>query len=213
MEILTLPTQDRKDLGKRHSARLRKRGLIPAIIYGHKKDAVAVALEQDALNSAIRQHARLVELKLGSGNETALIKEVQHDHLGKAVLHVDFERVDRDEKVEVEVDVELKGTPPANGLLDQPLHVLTIECLAAEVPDSIKVNIGGMKVGDIIHVKDVTLPAGVRVLDEPDAIVIQVKAPIAETETPVAAGPAAEGATGTEPEIVGRRVKEDKPEE
>ena len=113
----------------------------------------------------------------------------------------------------IEVDVELKGTAPSNGVLDQPLHVLSIECLAAEVPESIRVNIGGLKIGDIIHVKDVTLPAGVRVLDEPDAIVIQVKAPVTKAAAPVAAGPAAEAATTAEPEIVGRRVKEDKPEE
>ena len=137
---------------------------------------------------------------------------MQHDYLGKAILHVDFERVDRDEKVEVEVSIELKGTPPSNAVMDQPLHVLLVECRAVDVPESIKVNIGGLKVGDVIHVKDVQVPAGIKLLDDADAIVIQVKAVMVATETPVAAGPAAEG-TGTEPEIVGRRVKEDKPEE
>ncbi len=210
MEILALPTQPRKDLGKRHTARLRKSGLVPGIIYGHKQDPVAVTMTEDDLTSVLRHHARLVELKLGSGVETALIKEVQHDYLGRAVLHVDFERVNRDEKIEIEVSVELKGTAPSTGVLDQPLHVLTIECLAIEVPESIKVNIGTLTLGQAIHVKELVLPAGVRVLDEADAIVVQLKAPIGDTETP-GVGPAAEG--GVEPEIVGRRVKEDKEEE
>ena len=125
MEIVALPTEPRPGLGKRHAARLRKRGLIPAIIYGHKKDPVAVALPHEELEAAIRHHVRLVELKLEGKGETALIKEVQHDYLGRAIVHVDFERVDKDEKVEIEVDIELKGTPPANAVLDQPLHART----------------------------------------------------------------------------------------
>jgi large subunit ribosomal protein L25 len=208
MQIVKLPTEPRPGLGKRHAARLRKRGLIPAIIYGHKKDPVAVALPHAEVESAIRHHARLVELN----GETALIKEVQHDYLGRSVVHVDFERVDKDEKVEIEVDIELKGTPPANAVLDQPLHALTIECRALDVPESIKVNIGGLHVGDVIHVKDVQLPEGLKAVDDPDAIVIQVKAVQVATDMPIAAGgPPAEG--GAEPEIVGRRVKEEGEEE
>ena len=213
MDIVALPTQPRTGLGKRHSAKLRKRGLIPAIVYGHKQDPVAVTLTNEDLDSVLRHHARLVELKHASGAETALIKEVQHDYLGKAVLHVDFERVDRDEKVEVEVAVELKGViaSGSQGVLDQPLHVLTVECTAAEVPESIKVIIGNLQVGQAIHVKDLVLPAGVRVLDEPDAIVVQLKTVLAEIEPETVAAAPVEG--GAEPEIVGRRVKEEKEEE
>src|SRR5256885_605773 len=123
MQTVTLPTQPRTDFGKRATARVRKQGLVPAILYGHKKDPVAVALPLDDVVSALRHHARLVALQLPGGEETALIKEVQHDHLGRAVLHMDFERVDKDEMVEVEVNLELKGVAPGSsaGILEQPL--------------------------------------------------------------------------------------------
>lgn len=211
MDILTLPTQPRPTLGKAATAKLRKKGLIPAVVYGHKQDPVSVTLTQDDLANVLRHHTRFVELKHAAGSETALIKDVQHDHLGRAILHVDFERRDVNEKIELEVDVELKGLAPgaATGILDQPLHTLSIECLAGAVPESIKVNIGALQFGQIIHVKDLVLPPGVRVLDEPDAIVVQVRAAEEEPATP--GGLPGEG--GVEPEIVGRRVKEDKPEE
>lgn len=204
MDILTLPTQPRPDLGKRATARLREKGLIPAIVYGHKQDPVAVALARDEFDSALRHHARLVELKHSSGTETALIKDVQHDHLGRSVLHVDFERVDRNERVEIEVPLELKGAPAsAGGVLDQPLHVLSISCLAGDVPEAIKVNLTTLHLGEAIHVKELVLPTGVQALDDPDAVVVALKAPEVKVETPAA--PTEEGSA--EPEIVGRRVK------
>lgn len=212
MDIVKLPTHPRPALGKRAALKVRRAGLIPAIIYGHKQDPVPVALAHDAFESVLRQHARLVELQTTKGAETALIKEVQHDHLGKAVLHVDFERVDRDEKIIIEVALELKGTAPgaSTGVLDQPLHELKVECLAAQVPESIKVNISTLMLGQIIHVKDVPMPPGVRALTDPEAIVIQVKAQVAAAE-PTAPGLPTEG--GAEPEIVGRRVKVEETEE
>lgn len=209
MDIVKLPTQPRTGNGSNPARKLRKEGLIPAVLYGHKQDPVSLALKHEVIESALRHHHRLVELELPGGGETALIKEVQHDHFGKAILHVDFERVDKDEKVEIEVELELKGTAPGSsaGVLDQPLHSLRIECLAAQMPDSIKVNISALQLGQAIHVKELTLPPGVRALNDPDAIVIQVKTPAVEAEAGAVAG---EG--GAEPEIVGRRVKAEEPE-
>src|SRR5215510_11802228 len=110
MDIVKLPTQPREGSGTGPATRLRRRGLIPAIVYGHKKASIPITVKHDIIESTLRHHHRLVELELAGGNETALIKEVQHDHLGKAILHVDFARVDKDEKIIIEVDLELKGT-------------------------------------------------------------------------------------------------------
>ncbi|MBX7105474.1 MAG: 50S ribosomal protein L25 [Gemmataceae bacterium] len=209
MDIVKLPTQPRTGKGSRPAARLRKEGLIPAVVYGHKQAPVSIALKYDDLSQILRHHHRLVELGLPGGGETALIKEVQHDHLGKAILHVDFERVDKDEKIVIEVELKLKGTAPgsSSGVLDQPLHSLKVECLAAQVPESINVNISSLLLGQAIHVKELVLPPGVVALNDPDAIVIQVKTPTLEAEP--GAVPAGEG--GAEPEIVGRRVKAEEP--
>jgi len=211
MDTVTLPTQPRAEFGKRSAARVRKQGMIPAIIYGHKKDPVAVALPSEPVESALRHHARLVALQLPGGEETALIKEVQHDHLGRAVLHIDFERVDKDERIVIDVTLELKGTAPgsSSGVLEQPLHTLKIECAAVDVPESIKVNISALQLGQVIHVKELAIPSGMKVLTDPDAVVVQVKAPTAEAEPTLA--PPTEG--GSEPEIVGRRVAKEEGEE
>src|SRR5439155_17618767 len=108
-------------------------------------------------------------------------------HLGKEVLHVDFMRVSQDERIEVPVRIELKGIAPGvtgGGILDQPLHTLTVECLAIRIPDSIRVNINELQLGAAIHVKDLTLPEGVKALADPDAIVVQVMTPAAEPAAP-----------------------------
>jgi large subunit ribosomal protein L25 len=215
MDILKLPTKPRTGSGTRPATKLRKEGLVPAVVYGHKKPPVSLSLQHDVIESALRHHVRLVELELPTGNETALIKEVQHDYLGKGILHVDFARVDKDEKIIIEVGVELKGTAPgaSAGILDQPLHVLKVECLAAQVPESIRVNISGLQLDQAIHVKELVLPPGVRCLNDPDAIVIAAKPHIVVAAEPTTALPGAEAATGAEPEIVGRRVKVEEPAE
>ena len=117
--------------------------------------------------------------------------EVQWDHLGQDVLHVDFRRVSADERIHVTVPIELRGIAPGvtgGGVLDQPLHTLDIECLAVAVPDSIRVNINELQLGAAIHVRDLTLPPDVKALADADAIVVHVTAPQAEPEAAGRAG-------------------------
>jgi large subunit ribosomal protein L25 len=213
MESPTLTTRPRDTRGKRPARTLRAEGLIPAVVYGHKEAAVAVALDRKDFDTAVRHHVRVVDLHIGGKTETAVIQEVQYDHLGKEVLHVDFKRVSKDERIVVSVRVELKGTAPgaSTGVVEQPLHDLQIECLAVSIPESIRVNISALHLGEAIHVRDVTPPEGVTILNDPDAIVVHVVAPAGEPEVPAA--PPAPGATTAEPEIVGRRVKEEEGEE
>lgn len=211
METVTLASEPREGRGKRAAKKHRKGGMIPAVLYGHKEAVVSVMLPRKEFETALRHRVRVIDLAAGGKTETAIIQEVQYDHLGKEVLHVDFKRVSKDERVTVPVRIELKGTAPGQsaGVLDQPLHELEIDCLAINIPESIKVNIGSLQLDQAIHVKDVPLPEGVVCRDDPDAIVVQIRAAAAEPET--AAAPAE--AAGTEPEIVGRRVKEEEAEE
>ena len=140
----------------------------------------------------------------GAG-EPALIHDVQWDYLGQDVLHVDFARVAADEKIHLEVRVELRGTAPGvakGGNVVQPLHSLHIECLATNIPESIRVSIAEMQIDDAIHVKELKLPEGVVVENDPDAIVVQC---LKAKEEVAATPPAAESA---EPEVIGK-VKEE----
>jgi large subunit ribosomal protein L25 len=201
-ETVELTTEPRQGRGSRAAAKLRAKKLIPAVLYGHKEATVSVALPRDELKHAILHGSRVVDLKVGGATQAALISEVQWDPLGQEVLHVDFKRVDKDERIHLSVPIELKGIAPGvsgGGVLDQPLHTLNIECLATAVPDSIRVVITELQIGGAIHVRDLHLPEGVKALDDPEAIVIQVKAPVAEAE--VAATPAPGAA---EPEVLSR---------
>jgi large subunit ribosomal protein L25 len=211
-ESLVLETKPRQGSGTLVARRLRRQGLVPAVIYGHKKETVPVALNGEELTNAIRHGARVVDLKSEAGTEHALIQDLQWDHLGKDILHVDFRRVDINERVEVPVPIELRGIAPgvtAGGILDQPLHTLTVECPVNAVPDSIRVAIGELQIEQAIHVRDLNLPPEVKVLDDPDAIVVHVRPPQVEAEA-AAAAPAAEQA---EPEVIGRKVAEEEAEE
>jgi large subunit ribosomal protein L25 len=141
--------------------------------------------------------------------ENVLIREVQWDHLGEDVLHVDFIRVSRDERIHISIPLEIKGIAPGvtgGGVLDQPIHTLHVECLALAIPGSVRVNINELQIGAAIYVKDLKVPEGVVVLDDPEAIVVQIKAPQAEEEAPAEAGTA-------EPEVIGRAKEEEEEKE
>jgi len=210
-ETVQLTVQPRDGAGTRASERLRQQGLLPAVVYGHKEATVPVALSHDDFVKALRHGARLVQLKTNGSTESAIIQEVQWDHLGKDVLHVDFRRVSEDERVVVSVPLHLRGIAPGvsgGGLLDQPLHVINVECLVTAVPDEIRVNIGELQQDQSIYVKDLKLPDGVKAMADPDAIVVHIRPP--QVEAPVAAAPAAETA---EPEVIGRQAKAEEGEE
>jgi large subunit ribosomal protein L25 len=211
-EQLVLTTKPRSQRGTRAAAKLRAGGDLPAVLYGHKQETVALTISAEALQNVIRHKARVVDLQ-SDGNETqkALIREIQWDHLGKDVLHVDFERVSADERIHVSVPIEIRGIAPgiaAGGVLDQPLHTLPIECPAISVPESIRVNVGELQLGAAIHVRELHLPEGVTTAADPDAVVVHVTVKQVEAEpTPVAAPGAAE------PEVIGRKAGEEEGEE
>ena len=210
-DSVVLVTENRDTRGTRTARKLRGKGRVPGVLYGHKKETVSVSVASDALLSAVRHGARVVDLQSEAGLQKAQIAELQWDHLGMEVLHVDFRRVTADERIHVTVPVEVKGIAPgvtAGGVLDQPIHSLAIECPAIHVPDSIRVNINELQLGGAIHVRDLHLPADVKALADADAIVVHVTAPQAEPEA--AAAPAAEQA---EPEVIGRKAAAEEGEE
>ncbi|HZT82172.1 MAG TPA: 50S ribosomal protein L25 [Gemmataceae bacterium] len=207
-DAVELTTQPREGRGSREARRLRQKGLIPAVLYGHKEETVALALPGEELEKVIRHGTHVLDLKTNRGVEKALIKEVQWDYLGKEILHVDFARVAADERVSVSVPIELRGIAIGTthgGILEQPLHTVTVECLAIAVPGSIRVNVAELDVGQAIHVRQLQLPPDVKALADPEAIVVHVVAPAAAPEA--AAAPPAEG--GAEPEVISRKEKEE----
>jgi large subunit ribosomal protein L25 len=198
-DLVALAVQARTTKGTRAAKKVRAAGMIPGIVYGHKQDPVSVSVPAKELDHAIRvQHARTFEISLNGKKETVLIRELQWDHLGKEMYHIDLWRVDAAERVKVTVPVELRGQPKATGggVLEQPLHTLHIECPALKIPESIRVDINALTLGAPVHVRDLTLPEGVKVLEPGEAVVVQLKLP--GMEEPVEGAEA----TGAEPEVL-----------
>jgi large subunit ribosomal protein L25 len=199
-----IAAQPRSQLGSRANRRLRASGKLPGVVYGHKEAVVPVSLPGKELVTHLDRGAHVFDLSIDGKAEKVLVKEVQYDHLGAEVLHVDFARVSLDERVEVNVRIELRGTPKGEadgGVLQQILAGLQVECLVTEIPEVIRHSVAEMALNDALHVKDLPIPAGVRVLQDPEAIVALVREVIEQAPVEVVeAAPA-------EPEVIGRKVE------
>lgn len=207
-KAVVLVAEERQGSGSRVARRLRKKGLVPAVLYGHKEATVSVSLAADELNKAIRQGARVIDLKQGEHLQKALIRELQWDPLGHDILHVDFARVSADERITLDVRVEIRGTAAgvtAGGVLVQMIHNLSVECPVISVPESIRVNVAELQIDQALHVRELVLPEGVVVKTDPEAIVVQVSQKVEEVE----AAPAAPIAEQAEPELIGKKKEEE----
>lgn len=213
-DIVSLAAEPRTGRGSRAAAKLRKQGRLPAIVYGHKETPVSVTVSALEFDRAIRvKHARVLDLTLDGKTEKVLIRELQWDHLGDEMIHADFERVSADETVKVSVPVKLKNVPKntGGGVLDQPFHTLHIECLVVAIPDEIVIDVTNLTLGNPIHVRELTLPAGVKVLEGQEAVVVQLKLPGQEPVVATTAIPGAESPTG--PEVIKKEKKVEEEDE
>ncbi|MDX1965136.1 MAG: 50S ribosomal protein L25 [Pirellulales bacterium] len=201
-----LNVEIRENRGARANKRLRGEGKIPAILYGHGEANVSLALPAEQFAAALRHHSRMVQLA-GGVNESAFIKDLQYDTWGIEVLHVDFTRVSTDERIEVDVTVDLKGTAQGvkdGGVLSHLVHEVQVECLAAAIPDKLFLNVTNLAKGQSLHAREIDLPVGVKLLSDPELIIAQCVEPTADADLTLAAG-------GAEPEVIGRKA-EDKEE-
>jgi large subunit ribosomal protein L25 len=195
-----------KGTGTRVARRLRATGRIPAVIYGHKKAVVPISLGRQEVLHMIKTPGHLADLDIGGTTETVLIRDVQWDHLGKEVLHVDFSRVSAEEIIETEVAIELRGQAAgiaAGGILEHLVHSLSINCRAGAIPDSIKIDVSPLQVDQGIHVRDLALPPDVTVNADPDVLLVHVvvRGTAEEPAEPEAESP-------TQPEVIKPERKE-----
>jgi len=191
----TLQGVVRDKLGSRHARKLRKQGRIPASLQGEGKQHVELSISADQFLEARRHHEHLFDLALGEGKpESAMVRELQWDTFGENILHVEFRRVVRTRKTDVEVELEFTGHPKG-GVLNHLVTHVTVSCLPTAIPDLIEVRVDDLEIGHPILAGDLTLPAGVDIAmpaDTPIAVVSTVRA--AEVEAEGEGGEAAEGA-------------------
>jgi large subunit ribosomal protein L25 len=203
-----LTAKPREKTGSRASRALRREGLIPAIIYGHGEDPQAVTLQEHDIEVALLHGERVLEMDVQGQDQNVLVKDVQWDLYGHAVLHVDLTRVNLDEQVEVMVPVVLKGTPEGQregGVLNQLVDEISVKCLVRSIPDEIEYNVHDMQVDDQVFLKDLELPDGVELVDDPEELVCQLT--IVEEAPEIEEEEAAEALA--EPEVIGEQPEEE----
>ncbi len=217
MERPQLIAQRRPAGGHRHAQRLRQGGFVPGVVYGKTSEAISVMLPRKELLKML--HARhgehgLVNLRIdadgGKGSaksweKPVLIKQLQRDPVAGDVVHIDFHAITLTEHIRIKIPIVLQGEPVGvkqdGGLLEHFLREVEIDCLPTEIPKQVEFDISQLKIGDAVHVRELTPPAGSKIVSDPEGVIASVLAPKAEKLEE-----AAEAVT--EPEV----IREKKPE-
>ncbi len=213
MAVIALSGERRSDLGKGGARKARAQGRIPGIVYGHGEDPVPIVVDSRAFQLAVQHHKggnAIVNLAVGGGELTALIRDVQYDPVSHHILHLDFQHISLTESIEVKVGVHLNGLPAGvkdgGGVLEVILREIEVRCLPTAIPAALEYDVSGLGVGQSLHVRDLSAP-GVTILSDPDATVATVVAPTVVEEAAPAEGAPVEGAA--EPEVITKGKKDE----
>jgi large subunit ribosomal protein L25 len=221
MATVSLNANSRDATGKGAARTLRSQGQIPAVIYGHGRDPLPLALnarDLDKMLSHIQAESTVIEVTVGGQTAKTLIREIQRHPIKRQILHVDFQALVAGEKVTVNIPIVLVGIPEGvrleGGVLDHTLRELEIEVDPSSIPDRVELDVTNMVIGDSKHVSDLSIPAGVEVLDDPETSVAVLAAPRAVIEEVAAVAEPVEGEAGVvgEPEVIGRGKEEEEGE-
>jgi large subunit ribosomal protein L25 len=190
-ENFEVPAQIRSDTGKGASRRLRRRGLVPGIVYGAHKDPVMISIGHNEIERGLEQEAfysSLLDLKLDGTSTKVVLKDLQRHPSKPFILHADFQRVSRDEKLRLTVPIHFENEETCagvkkSGVVAHNLTEIEVSCLPGNLPEFVAVDMTGVDLGDSILVSDLKLPAGVELTHaaDLDAPVVMVYAPQAET--------------------------------
>ena len=207
-----LNVQARTAGGTGDARRLRKTGLIPAIVYGKGIEPKCISVDATEWQLLSRNELNILSL-VEDGKETlVLLKEVQHDPIRNRTRHLDFQAIRMDQKIKAHVAVRAGHTVPAGaaagGLLEQNLHEIEVESLPQDLPEEIIVDVSGMNLGDMIHVGDIQMPEGVVAVTHA-AIVVFTEVDESAAEAEEEAAPA-EGEEAAEPEVIAEKKTEER---
>jgi large subunit ribosomal protein L25 len=208
-----------RTLTGRHVRALRRTGQLPAVIYGHNVEPVAISLDaRDAAKVLARlSSSSLVTIDVDGKEYPSLVREKQMNYIKRNLIHVDFQVVSLTEKIRANVGIQLTGLSLAvkdfNAMLINGLNELEVEAFPQDLPERVVVDIGALaKIGDAIHVKDIALSDKVTILSAPDEMVVLATAPTKEEVEEVVTPEAAVVAEGTEPEVIEKGKKEEEEE-
>jgi len=200
-EQFSIKAEKREALGTRVSRRQRKSGKLPAVLARKGEEPLHLLVDAKEFSQLVKKHARLINLDHPAGKDKVFIKEVQYDHLDEHAIHVDFTKVAMDQLLTIEVPLILKGKPigvtEEGGVLDQYVKVLKIQVLPDAIPDHLEADVANLKKDVKFTVKDLVVPAGVKVTHDPDLLLAIVQEHKVEEIVPAAAA-----ASPLEPEVI-----------
>lgn len=186
--------------GSASSRRLRAEDKIPGVLYGHGMAPISLSVARRDLRAALSGPAgvnTIVDLKVGGTTYPAIVKELQRHPVRRTVSHIDFQQISMTEEIVVNVPIHLTGTAKAvvaeGGLVDPAVDSIEVRTTPSAMPNEILIDITNMTVNDVIHLRDVALPAGVSAVGDPDLVVVTVLTTRA-SEAAAAPAAAAEGA-------------------
>lgn len=217
MEEIKLEVEIRKEVGTRKIKSLRNNGFIPAVVYGLDKEPTTVKVNQREYEKIMRAHkgqSLVFHLNVMDDGKklrdySAIVKEEQRHPVKEVLTHIDFNRIDLSQEIEVTVPVvakgEAEGMKTDGGSLDHGIWELDIICLPKNIPEKIEVDISSLKIGDSILVKDIAFPEGVSTHHDPEGIVFHIVPPMKDADAMAADG---EAATGAEPQVI-KKAKEE----
>lgn len=208
-ETMMIEVNPREETGKNANRRARAAGKIPAVVYGGGKESVAIQIDRKTLLDTMKGHSGenpIFLLKLGDKERHAMIRNMEVDPVSRQVIHIDFQRVAMDQKIRVTVPVEIVGTAfgvkTEGGMLDFVTREVNVECLPGEIPKHVDCDVTDVHVGQHVEAKDLKLPQGVTLLDDPDKVIVSLSHARLET---------AEAAAGerAEPEVIKKTKAEE----
>jgi large subunit ribosomal protein L25 len=209
MSQVVLAARNRANTGSGEARRIRRSGRIPAVLYGRTGKSITIDLDAQEFSNRVRNisESTIVKLDVEGKSYDAFVKDTQHSITAGSILHVDFYEVESGIALRARVSIHLQGSPVGvreGGVLESPLHEIEVECLPKDLPERIDLDISGLKVNQSLHVRDINLGEGVRLVSNGDQVVALVKfareetaAPATEEIAAAAAGPAP--AAGTTP--------------
>jgi large subunit ribosomal protein L25 len=179
----TLKATPRNGTGKGVARKLRAKGLVPAVLYGHGMEPRSLTVSsQDLIHlfHAASGGNVLVDLDVDGDTHLAIMRDIQRDNLHGKYIHIDFLAVDRDEKVKMSVEIRDTGEAVGvreGGVVEHHLREIEVECFPGDVPEAIEADVTELQIGDMLRVGDISPPEGVTVLTDPDTPVVSVIVP------------------------------------
>lgn len=205
MESIALRAEIRPRGSKGSVRALRRQGLLPAVVYGKEAGNILIVLPEKGLHNILAVHSTgstLINLEIEDRSFPVMLREVQRNPLRRTIVHADFLQVSLTEEIETEIPLHLAGEAPGvreGGILQYMLREVSVSCLPTQLPEAIMADISGLNIGDQLTVGELQAPPEVKVLSDPDSIIVMVVPPVIEAEPEAEAEAEGEGEEAAAP--------------